>query len=72
MLDRRNGPNKDNGIDRNGSSLFVYIYMYICKDKIKTRKIMAQCARVPSSLASSVCGAELEERSLLEGSELVV
>lgn len=50
----------------------MYIYMYICKDKIKTRKIMAQCARVPSSLASSVCGAELEERSLLEGSELVV
>jgi hypothetical protein len=29
------------------------------------------CKRVPS-LVSSVCGAELEERSLLEGSELVV
>ena len=65
MHARRNGPNKDDKRKQ-------IVCIYASEKKIqKMIKEITGSACVPS-LASSVCGAELEEHSLLEGSELVV
>jgi hypothetical protein len=42
------------------------------KPRSSKKKASVVCACMPSSLVSPVSGAELEERSLLESSELVV